>query len=70
MENIHASAGGDFDRLASLPPFELKALFDQDFAGELWRAADSTAKEIYLLNFRNLPGESKRELYRRLFGAE
>jgi hypothetical protein len=69
LENVHAGAGGDFDRLAHLRPFALKAIFDHDLAGELWRVTDSTEKEIYASNFAQLPASARRELYRRLFGS-
>jgi hypothetical protein len=69
-ENEHASAGGDFDLLANLPPFALRVLFDRDLAGTLWQADDSKTKEIYCVNYRELAAPRKRELYRRLFGAQ
>ena len=69
-ENVHAGAGGDFDRLANLRPFELRVLFDKDLAGTLWQAGDSNAEEIYCVNYRELAAPRKRELYRRLFGAQ
>ncbi len=70
LENVHAGAGGDFDCLALLRPFELKALFDQDFAGKLWEAKETIGKDIYTVNYRQLVEPRKRELYRRLFGGE
>ena len=70
MENVHAGAGGDFDRLAHLKPFELKALFDHDLAGELWEVSESIEKSIYVVNYGHLTGPYKHELYRRLFGGE
>jgi hypothetical protein len=70
LENIHASAGGDFDRLARLRPFELKTLFDRDLAGDLCQEKSPTVEqEIYIANYRRLNTESKKELYRRLFGS-
>ena len=69
LENVHAGAGGDFDRLAHLRPFVLKAIFDNDLAGELWQVTDSMEKEIYVSNFAQLSAPMKRELYRRLFGS-
>jgi hypothetical protein len=71
LQNVSTGAGGDFDRLARLHPFELKAFFDWDFEGSfLLNAPDTTEKDIYLVNFRNLDKPKKRELYRRLFGGE
>jgi hypothetical protein len=70
LENIHASAGGDFDRLACLRPFELKALFDRDLSGDLCQDKSPTLEqEIYIANYRNLDTAPKKELYRRLFGS-
>ena len=69
-ENGHAGAGGDFDLLANLRPFALKALFDRDLAGTLWQIEDSKTKEIYCVNYRELAAPRKHELYRRLFGAQ
>ncbi len=65
--NIHAGAGADFDRLASLRPHALKALFDTDLAGD--DLDDSLEADIYALNFANLQDSHKRQLYRRLFGG-
>jgi hypothetical protein len=69
-ENGHAGPGGDFDILANLRPFALKALFDRDQAGTLWQIDDSKTKEIYCVNYRELAAPRKHELYRRLFGAQ
>jgi hypothetical protein len=69
LENVHAGAGGDFDRLAHLKPIALKAIFDNDLVGELWQVTDSMEKEIYATNFAQLSAPMKRELYRRLFGS-
>jgi hypothetical protein len=70
LENVHTGAGGDFDRLAHLKPFELKALFDHDLAGDLWGVGETIEKSIYVVNYGHLTGPYKRELYRRLFGGE
>ncbi|MGB8215329.1 MAG: DnaA N-terminal domain-containing protein [Anaerolineales bacterium] len=70
LENIHTGAGGDFDRMAHLKPFELKTLFDHDLGGDLWEVDESTEKSIYVVNYGHLTGPYKRELYRRLFGGE
>jgi len=70
LENVHTGAGGDFDRLAHLKPFELKALFDHDLAGDLWKVSETIEKTIYVVNYGHLTGPYKRELYRRLFGGE
>jgi len=70
LQNISTGAGGDFDRLAQLRPFELKAFFDWDFEGSLLlNAPDTTERDIYLVNFKDLSKPKKRKLYRRLFGA-
>lgn len=69
-ENIHAGAGGDFDRLAHLKPFELKVLFDRDLAGELNQITSPTPEQtIFTANYRYLDMAFKRELYCRLFGS-
>jgi hypothetical protein len=70
LENVHTGAGGDFDRLAHLKPFELKALFDHDLAGDLWGVSETIEKGIYVVNYGHLSGPYKCELYRRLFGGE
>jgi hypothetical protein len=70
LENVHTGAGGDFDRLAHLKPFELKALFDHDLAGDLWGVSETIEKSIYVVNYGHLSGPYKCELYRRLFGGE
>jgi hypothetical protein len=66
QENVHAGAGADFDRLASLRPYALKALFDADLAG--YDLDDSAEADIYAVNFAKLQESYKRQLYRRLFG--
>ena len=71
LENVSTGAGGDFDRLAKLHPYQLKAFFDLDIEGRLLlEAEDTLEREIYLLNFKDLSKPKKRELYRRLFGGE
>ncbi len=65
-ENVSAGAGGDFNRLAKLTPYALRALFDADMAGI--DPGDSLEAGIYKLNFHDLQPIHKQELYRRLFG--
>jgi hypothetical protein len=65
-ENVSAGAGGDFNRLAKLTPYALRALFDADMAG--LDLDDSVEAGIYKLNFQDLQSIHKQELYRRLFG--
>jgi hypothetical protein len=65
-ENVSAGAGGDFNRLAKLTPYALRALFDADMAGI--DPGDSLEAGIYKLNFQDLQIIHKQELYRRLFG--
>jgi hypothetical protein len=65
-ENVSAGAGGDFNRLAKLTPYALRALFDADMAG--MDPGESLEAGIYKLNFHDLQLIHKRELYRRLFG--
>jgi hypothetical protein len=65
-ENVSAGAGGDFNRLAKLTPYALRALFDADMAGI--DPSDSLEAGIYKLNFHDLQLIHKQELYRRLFG--
>ncbi|MDO9301487.1 MAG: hypothetical protein Q7T89_08885, partial [Anaerolineales bacterium] len=65
-ENVSAGAGGDFNRLAKLNPFALRALFDADMAGV--DIGESQEAGIYKLNFHDLQTIHKQELYRRLFG--
>jgi hypothetical protein len=65
-ENVNAGAGGDFNRLAKLTPYALRALFDADMAGI--DPGDSLEAGIYKLNFHDLQPIYKQELYRRLFG--
>jgi hypothetical protein len=65
-ENVSAGAGGDFNRLAKLHPYALRALFDADMAG--MDSGESLEAGIYKLNFHDLQTIHKRELYRRLFG--
>jgi hypothetical protein len=63
LSEVHAGAGGDFDRLAAFPPWRLKLLM----AGG--KDDSSLEAEIYrLLRFDHLLPEHKRDLYRRLFG--
>jgi hypothetical protein len=66
LENNHAGAGGDFDRLARLKPFELKDLFDRDLAG--LPLPDTPTAQIYSENFCHLAAPMKRKLYGRFFG--
>jgi hypothetical protein len=69
-ESVFLGAGGDIDRLAELRPYRLKAIFDKDFAGELFLDDGCPLEEeMYAVNFKELDGVHKRELYRRLFGA-
>ncbi|MBK6298679.1 MAG: hypothetical protein IPF48_12305 [Sphingomonadales bacterium] len=65
-ENVSAGAGGDFNRLAKLTPYALRALFDVDMAGI--DSSESLEDGIYKLNFHDLQIIHKQELYRRLFG--
>jgi len=65
-ENVSAGAGGDFNRLAKLTPYALRALFDADMAGI--DPGESLEAGIYKLNFHDLQSIHKHELYRRLFG--
>jgi hypothetical protein len=65
-ENVSAGAGGDFNRLAKLNPYALRALFDADMAG--MDPGESLEAGIYKLNFHDLQTIHKRDLYRRLFG--
>jgi hypothetical protein len=65
-ENVSAGAGGDFNRLAKLTPYALRALFDADMADI--DLGDSVEAGIYKLNFHDLQPIHKQELYRRLFG--
>jgi hypothetical protein len=66
-ENVQAGAGGDFDRLARLRPFELKSQFDKNMSGV--DPGDNLEAEIYSLHFNNLDPPKKRQLYRSLFGG-
>jgi hypothetical protein len=65
-ENVSAGAGGDFNRLAKLNPYTLRALFDADMANV--NLGESQEAGIYKLNFHDLQVIHKQELYRRLFG--
>ena len=65
-ENVSAGAGGDFNRLAKLNPYALRALFDADMTG--MEPGESLEAGIYKLNFHDLQPIYKHELYRRLFG--
>ena len=67
QDGLHPGAGPDFDRLAALKPYELRALIDADLAGEL-DAGSSLEAEIYAVNFAALHEAYKRQLRRRLFG--
>jgi len=67
-KNVHAGAGGDYDRLAKLPPYLLKAIFDNDLQDIPCDENDWEA-QLYQLHFKNLPPEDKAHLYRRLFGV-
>jgi len=55
--------------MARFKPYELKALFDHDLAGDLWEVSETIEKSIYIVNYEYLGGPYKRELYRRLFGT-
>jgi hypothetical protein len=68
LENVHPGAGGDFDRLAHLKPYELKDLFDRDLAD--LPLPDSPIAQVYSANFADVSTPLKHELYRRLFGGE
>lgn len=70
LQNVHTGAGSDYDCLARLRPFELRALFDQDLAGVLYEVPDTIEKDVYTVKFGDLSRSYKRELYRRLFGGE
>jgi hypothetical protein len=65
-KNVHAGAGGGFDRLAGLTPYELQALFEADLAG--LDLGVSLEADLFRLNFSALLPEYKRELFWRLFG--
>ncbi len=64
-ENSYTGAGGDFDRLAALPPNTLRAFIDFDLAGR--DLPDNHLADAYTFNFANLPEAAKRELRGRLF---
>lgn len=66
-ENISAGAGGEFNKLARLEPFRLKALFDADLAGV--DPGISVEADLYKLNFQPLMRSHKLNLYQRLFGT-
>ena len=68
LENNQPGAGGVFDRLTRLKPFELKDMFDWDLAG--LPLPDTPTAQIYSENFCHLPAPMKRKLYGRLFGIE
>ncbi len=71
LENVSSGAGGDFDRLAKMRPYQLKTFFDLDLEGRMLLDAENTLeREIYLINFKDLNKPKKRELYRRLFGNQ
>ncbi|MDX9993662.1 MAG: DnaA N-terminal domain-containing protein [Anaerolineales bacterium] len=65
QENTFSGAGGDFERLATLTPHELKSLIDADLAGK--ESPNTLAANLYEFNFTNTPQDYKRELRRRLF---
>jgi hypothetical protein len=64
-ENIYASAGGDFDRLAAQPPTTLRAFIDFDLAGK--ELPNNHYASMYEYYFADLPQAAKRELRGRLF---
>ena len=64
-ENSYTGAGGDFDRLAALPPNTLRAFIDLDLAGR--DLPDNHLADAYTFNFAHLPEVAKRELRGRLF---
>jgi hypothetical protein len=64
-ENFYTGAGGDFDRLAALPPNTLRAYIDLDLAGR--DLPDNYLADAYTFNFANLPEAAKRELRGKLF---
>jgi hypothetical protein len=64
-ENFYTGAGGDFDRLAALPPNTLRAYIDLDLAGR--ELPDNHLADAYAFNFANLPDAAKRELRGKLF---
>ena len=72
QQNPHAGMP-DFDRLAALKPFTLKAFFDADFAGETPEEADDPDTELSLALYDQhlapLDHPEKHQLYRRLFGG-
>jgi hypothetical protein len=64
--NIHAGAGGDYDRLAKLPPSVLQSIFKNALQG-IPPNDDDDAALLFQWHFQNLPSEDKIHLYRRLF---
>ena len=69
-QNPHAGIP-DFDRLATLKPFELKAFFDADFAGkEPEENENDLCFALYREHFAPLKNDDKRRLYHRLFGGQ
>jgi len=72
QQNPHAGMP-DFERLASLRPFELKAFFDADLAGEEPEEAGDPDADLYIALYEKhlspLDADHKGQLYRRLFGG-
>jgi hypothetical protein len=68
QQNPHAGMP-DFDRLAGLKPFALKAFFDADLAGEMPDSPSDLEHELYEQHLAPLDQPEKRQLYRRLFGG-
>ncbi|MBS4060964.1 MAG: hypothetical protein KG029_11245, partial [Bacteroidetes bacterium] len=64
-ENIYSGAGGDYDRLATLSPRELKAMLDADLTG---KEIPQQHAYLYEHNFCLMPDNYKRELRGKLFG--
>lgn len=67
QENAHAGAGGNFDRLAKLTPYKLRALFEADINGQ--DLGVSPEADLFRLNFSALLSEHKKDLFWRLFGS-
>jgi hypothetical protein len=70
-QNPHAGLP-DFDRLAALKPFQLKALFDTDLAGGSLADMDDLSPGhlgLYKQHIAPLDTDHKRQLYRCLFGG-
>jgi hypothetical protein len=64
-ENIYSTAGGDFNRLAALPPTTLRAYIDFDLASR--ELPGSLQADIYKYNFANVPAAEKSKLREALF---